>query len=78
MVNAVALCDLLLETVRIGMTESRLIVLRSIFLQFQFLLYVAQVVLVHMRKQILGGLLLPTQQLPRSCLDLVFGFVADF
>jgi hypothetical protein len=53
-------------------------VLRSIFLQLQLLLYVVQVVLVHMRKKILGGLLLPTQQLRRSGLDFVFGFVADF
>jgi hypothetical protein len=53
-------------------------VLRSIFLQLQLLLYVVQVVLVHMRKKILRGLLLPTQQLRRSGLDFVFGFVADF
>ena len=78
MVNAVALCGLLLEIVRIAIIEFRLIVLRSIFLQLQLLLYVVQVVLVHMRKKVLGGLLLPTQQLRRSGLDFVFGFVADF
>ena len=78
MVNAVALCGLLLEIVRIAIIVFGLIVLRSIFLQLQLLLYVVQVVLVHMRKKILGGLLLPTQQLRRSGLDFVFGFVADF
>lgn len=78
MVNAVALSDLLLEIVRIAIIVFGLIVLRSIFLQLQLLLYVVQVVLVHMRKKILGGLLLPTQQLRRSGLDFVFGFVADF
>jgi hypothetical protein len=77
-VNAIALCGLLLEIVRIAIIVFGLIVLRSIFLQLQLLLYVVQVVLVHMRKKILRGLLLPTQQLRRSGLDFVFGFVADF
>lgn len=71
MVNAIALRDLLLEAVPIATIAFGLIVLRSIFLQFQFLLYVVQVVLVHVRKKILGRLLLTTQQLSRNCLDFV-------
>jgi hypothetical protein len=59
-VDPVALRDLLGECLALLVIKSRLVVLRPVLLELQLLLDVVQVVLVHLRKQVLR--LLPSPQ----------------